>query len=310
MSVAQSPFDGIPIEYVIPKSAKIVFVSDFFVRDVQGGAELTSEALIKKAPEKLFKLHAKSLTKKMLDSNKDKYWVFGNFATLSEYMLQYIPRTDLNYSIVEYDFKFCSYRSTNRHIQVSGDPCNCAKDHHGLLVAHFFEKAQRIFWMSSGQRDSWLAHVPSLKTHPGHVVLSSVFDDETLDLLSSYRQTPKEKKKAWAILGSGSWIKGVEETHKWCNLKKIKHEPIPNLPYKEFLDKLSEYEGFIFLPLDKDTCPRVTLEARVMGLNVMTNDNVLQKRDQWYASSAEDCEAYLRSRASFFWEQINQAKSA
>jgi hypothetical protein len=47
-----------------------------------------------------------------------------------------------------------------------------------------------------------------------------------------------------------------------------------------------------------------------MGLNVMTNDNVLQKRDEWYASSAEDCEAYLRSRASFFWEQINQAKSA
>jgi hypothetical protein len=307
---AASPFDGIPIEYVIPKTAKYVFVSDYFVKDVQGGAELTSEALIKKAPEKLFKLHSKSLTKKMLDANKDKYWIFGNFVTLSEYMLQYIPRCNLSYSIIEYDFKFCAYRSTNRHIQVSGDPCNCAKENHGLLVAHFFEKADRIFWMSSGQKDSWLSHVPELKSHKGHVVLSSVFDDETLDKLTYFRLNPKEKKKSWAVLGGGSWIKGVEETQKWCKLKKIQFEVLPSLPYAEFVEKLSEYPGLIFLPLDKDTCPRLTLEARVMGLDVMTNDNVLQKKDSWYASSAEECEAYLRSRAACFWEQIVQARSA
>lgn len=309
MTTANSPFDGIPIEYVIPKSAKYVFVNDFFVKDVQGGAELTSEALIKKAPEKLFKLHAKSLTKKMLDANKDKYWIFGNFATLSEYMLQYIPMTDLRYSVIEYDFKFCAYRSTNRHIQVQGHPCNCGKDHHGLIVARFFDKAEKIFWMSEAQQKSWLGHIPAMKSHKGHIVLSSVFDDETLDLLASYRTGPRDRKKLWAVLGSGSWIKGVEETQKWCNLKKMQYEPIPNLPYQQFLEKLSQYEGFIFLPLDKDTCPRVTLEARVMGLNVMTNENVLHKSEDWWAASAEDCEKYLRGRAEFFWNTI-QAKSA
>jgi hypothetical protein len=102
----------------------------------------------------------------------------------------------------------------------------------------------------------------------------------------------------------------VEETQKWCKLKKIQFEVLPSLPYAEFVEKLSEYPGLIFLPLDKDTCPRLTLEARVMGLDVMTNDNVLQKKDSWYASSAEECEAYLRSRAACFWEQIVQARSA
>ena len=34
----------------------IVFVSDFFVEDLQGGAELTSEALIESSPFSVYKL--------------------------------------------------------------------------------------------------------------------------------------------------------------------------------------------------------------------------------------------------------------
>lgn len=298
-------FTGMPVEYAIPKTAKVVFVNDFFVREVAGGAELTSEAIIKKSPHKVFRLHSNSVTKKLLETNKDKYWIFGNFAAMNETMIQYLPESGIRYSIVEYDFKFCAWRSTNRHQQATGESCNCAKDKHGLMVVRLFRKAERIFLMSSGQKGHWLRHVPELVDHPGHIVLSSVFDDETLDLLASYRnQEPRERKTVWATLGSGSWIKGVDETQKWCNLKKFKFEPIPNLPYKDFLQRLSQYEGFIFMPLDKDTCPRVTLEARLMGLKVMVNDNVLQKSDEWFASSAEDCEAYLRSRGSFFWSQL------
>lgn len=303
--VGRSLFTGMPVEYAIPKTAKVVFVNDYFVREVAGGAELTSEAIIKKSPHKVFRLHSNSVTKKLLETNKDKYWIFGNFAAMPDAMIHYLPDSGIRYSIVEYDFKFCAFRSTNRHQQATGQPCNCAKEPHGLLVTRIFRKADRIFWMSSGQKAHWLKHVPELAFHPGHIVLSSVFDDETLDFLASFRNKSKtERKQAWAVLGSGSWIKGVEETQKWCNLKKFKFEPIPSLQYKEFLQKLSEYEGFIFMPLDKDTCPRVTLEARLMGLKVMVNDNVLQKNDEWFASSAEDCEAYLRSRASFFWTQL------
>jgi len=304
--VGRSLFTGMPVEYAIPKTAKVVFVNDYFVREVAGGAELTSEAIIKKSPHKVFRLHSVSVTRKLLDANKDKYWIFGNFAAMNETMIQYLPESGVRYSIVEYDFKFCAWRSTNRHQQATGESCNCAKDKHGLMVVRLFRKAERIFWMSYGQKGHWLRHVPELVDHPGHIVLSSVFDDETLDLLASYRnQEPRERKAVWATLGSGSWIKGVDETQKWCNLKKFKSEPIPNLPYKDFLQRLSQYEGFIFMPLDKDTCPRVTLEARLMGLKVMVNDNVLQKNDEWFASSAEDCEAYLRSRGDFFWAQLS-----
>jgi hypothetical protein len=279
------------------------------VKEVQGGAELTSEAIIKKSPHKVFRLHSSSVTPRMIETNKDKYWIFGNFAALQDGLIQLLPRSGLRYSIVEYDFKFCQWRSTNRHQQATGQACNCGKDFHGLNVSKMFQKAERIFWMSEGQKAHWLKNVPAMAEHKGHVVLSSVFDDETLDKLSSYRHMrahdvdfPRVHRNA--VLGSGSWIKGVEETQKWCQLNKKPFEAIPAMPYEKFLKPLAMFNGFVFMPLDKDTCPRVTIEARLMGLELILNDNVLQQNEEWFKSSADDCETYMRTRASAFWSEL------
>jgi hypothetical protein len=106
------------------------------------------------------------------------------------------------------------------------------------------------------------------------------------------------------VLGSGSWIKGIEETQKWCKLNRKPFETLPKLPYNQFLEVLNKYQGFVFMPLDKDTCPRVTIEAKLMGLNLHLNQNVLSKDDPWFAGTPEDCDAYLRTRASFFWKEL------
>jgi hypothetical protein len=309
--IGKSMFSGIPVEYVIPKTAQVVFVSDFFVKDVEGGAELTSEAIIKKSPHKVFKLHSASLNVKMLQANKDKYWVFGNFTTLPDGMIPYIPSSGIRYSIIEYDFKFCAYRSVNRHQQHAGTPCNCAADLHGLDITRFFKNADKIFWMSEGQRDSWLNAVPDLAPHSGHVILSSVFEDSVLDTLRDLRASTTERSPLWAVLGSGSWIKGIEETQKWCSLNRKPFKALPKLPYGEFLKALNMFQGFVFMPLDKDTCPRVTIEAKLLGLNLHMNGNVLSKDDSWFKGTAEECDAYLRTRGAFFWEQLPvQARSA
>jgi hypothetical protein len=310
---SRSLFSGIPLEYVIPKSAKVVFVNDFFVKDIQGGAELTSEAIIKKSPVRVFKLHSGSVTKNLLEANKDKYWVFGNFTTLPDGMIYHIPESGIRYSIIEYDFKFCAYRSTNRHQQATGQPCNCPKDPHGLDVGRMFRKADKIFWMSQGQKEAWLKMVPGLSDHPGHLILSSVFEDSDLDKFKSLREQTTSRSPKWAVLGSGSWIKGVEETQNWCKLNRKQFEALPKLPYDRFLEAMNNYQGFVFMPLDKDTCPRVTIEAKLMGLNLHLNGNVLSRDDSWFKGTPEECEAYLRSRASWFWEQlplVDQPRSA
>lgn len=300
----KSVFSGVPIEYVVPNTTQVIFVNDFFIKDISGGAELTTDAIIKKSPYKVFRMHSKSVTRKLLEKNKDKHWIFGNFTMMDESILHYLPTSNISYSIVEYDFKFCSYRSTNRHLLLTGQPCHCSKQNHGLLCTRFFQAAENIFWMSEAQKEFWLSCVPELLSHPGHLTLSSVFDDETLNMLKALREKNISKNEKWAILGSGSWIKGGPEAKEWCELTEENYEVIPNLPYQKFLEKLASYRGLIFFPLDKDTCPRLVIEAKLLGLELNLNDNVLHQHEDWAQEPIEQQDVYLRSRADLFWKTI------
>ena len=76
---------------------------------------------------------------------------------------------------------------------------------------------------------------------------------------------------------------------------------------EEMLQKLSTYRGLIFLPLIEDTCPRVVIEAKLLGLEIITNSNSQHiKEDWWKDKSIGDIEEYLKERPNFFWKIIHQ----
>ena len=108
-----NPFNVSP-EVNIPEEAQVVFVSDIFVEDYVGGAELTSEPLIQSSPFTVYKLHSKNVTMKTLEAGHDKFWIFGNFAGIDHKLIPTIV-ANMQYSIVEYDYKFCRYRSPEKH---------------------------------------------------------------------------------------------------------------------------------------------------------------------------------------------------
>ena len=54
-------------EISIPDDCQIVFVSDMFVDDYVGGAELTTEALIESSPFKVFKLKSHQVSMSNLE---------------------------------------------------------------------------------------------------------------------------------------------------------------------------------------------------------------------------------------------------
>src|SRR5574337_893946 len=185
-------FSNIPVEYLIPRKAKVVFVADYFTSEVQGGAELTSEAIIAKSPYPVAKIHSTSLTKQMLDDNKDKYWIFGNYVALSSYLIEYIPDSGINYSIIEFDFKYCAFRSEQRHLSQTGKPCTCATDVHGLNIKRLMEKSDHVFWMSEGKKNVYLKALPSLAEPASkHIIQGSTFDDATLDYLNELAELHK-----------------------------------------------------------------------------------------------------------------------
>ena len=52
--------------------------------------------------------------------------------------------------------------------------------------------------------------------------------------------------------------------------------------YNKFLSLLSENDKFIFLPKTPETLSRVVVEARMMGLKIITNENVGASYEAWF----------------------------
>lgn len=169
----------------ISSTMQIIFVADLFVEDYCGGAELTSEALINSSQYKVFKLHSKDVTQQLIKQHQNKLWIFGNFSAINPDLLGLISNC-CKYQCLEYDYKFCSYRSPDKHQFETGNDCDCATQPIGILVSRFFANASKVWFMSQAQRHVYIGKFPQLARNSD--VLSSVFDEKTLNKIKKLRE--------------------------------------------------------------------------------------------------------------------------
>ncbi len=291
----------------IPVSAKIVFVSDMFADEYAGGAELTSQALIDSSPFEVYKLHSRDVNMSLLQQGTDKFWIFGNFTQLNPQLIPSIVG-NVRYSILEYDYKYCKARSPEKHFDIEHVTCDCHNQMNGKIISAFFYGAMHIWWMSEKQRDRYVTLFPFLDER-NNTVLSSVFDDATLGFIKSLRDKQVEvDRKGWIVLGSDSWIKGAEAAKHWCDENGKECEVVWNVPYNQLLEKLSKAEGFVYLPLGGDTCPRMVIEAKLLGCKLHLNDFVQHKNEDWFVTdNLQEIEEYLYSARKMFWSGITAA---
>jgi glycosyltransferase involved in cell wall biosynthesis len=288
------------------QESDVIFVADLFTDEYTGGAELTTEALFGTSPYKTYKLKSSDLTEQLIQQGVNKTWVFFNFAGMN---LNLIPLAvaNLYYFIVEYDYKFCRYRSIELHKKETGEECDCHNEDYGKFISSFFAGAEKIFWMSDKQKERYQERFPFL-TNKKSIRLSSVFDIKDLEQIENLRKVRKTNKTngKWAIIGSNSWIKGVEESKKKLDefFKNGNYDVLSGLNYSDLLRTLSEYEGLCFMPLGGDTCPRIVIEAALLGLNLHINKNVQHVGEAWWGGSPDEIESYLLEGHNRFWDEI------
>ena len=276
----------------------IIFVSDNFVEQYQGGGELTTEAIIEASYFPVNKILASYVSVELMEKYKNSYWIFGNFSGLDRKCILYAIK-NLDYSIIEYDYKFCKYRSVKKHIKFEKE-CNCEETPNGKLIAVFLAKSQMNFWMSKNQYEFYIKLFPFIKNN---IVLSSVFSDNTLDYLTRLRT--KNKNKKYIILDSPSWIKGKDDAIAYAKENNLDYDLVWGLEYRDLLKKLAKSKGLILLPLARDTCPRLAIEAKILGCEVILNDYVQHKDEEWF-SSKDTIISYLKTRGDFFWRKIEE----
>ena len=282
---------------------QIIFVADLFAEQYAGGAELTSDALIEASPTLVKKVHAKNLTVEFLQQHVDAFWIFGNFSSINWSLIPVIA-SNLRYAVLEYDYKFCLHRSIEKHLHETGQECDCHKRQLGQLVAGFYQAADAIFWMSEQQRARYTERFPNLIGHRNSHVLSSVFDARFFEKINQLKSKTTDRS-GWIVLGSKSWIKGYEDAVKWCEENGKKYQSYWDVPYEELLDTMSSSEGFVYLPRGGDTCPRMVIEAKLLGCDVVTNDNVQHAAEKWWNANPDDVCDYLKGRPDVFWAAIN-----
>ncbi len=272
-----------------------------FVEQYAGGAELTSESIIKAAPEGIIikKILTSTLTQRMIDHHKEYLWVICNFAGLSDEFKIYFCKNKISYTIIEYDYKFCKYRSMEKHEYAEGKACDCNELPFGKINKIFYGYAKQIWFMSAKQQNIFHDKVQTIKEE-NTSVLSSIFADGDLRFIDNIRHNEKNSK--YIILQSPSWIKGTGECVEYAKSHNLDFDLVHNLPYPELLIKLSQSRGLIFRPLGGDTCPRIVIEAKLLGCELVLNGNVQHKDEKWFNASYEEMVAYLKGRASVFWK--------
>ena len=302
-----SPFSQ-PQTFSFDEDTRFVFVADLFVEDYVGGAELTSNALIESCPEKVQKIKAKDLNLDLLQAGHDKYWIFGNCASMDYELIPTIV-ANMEYSVLEYDYKFCRYRSPEKHKEAELVDCDCHNEMHGKMISAFYYGAKSLWWMSEKQQNIYFEKFPFLKERQ-NVVLSSVFDESFFKELALLRSEAEGvERKGWVVLGSNSWIKGASDAELWCKENDKEYEVVWGLPYREVLKKLSTAEGFVYLPKGGDTCPRMVIEAKLLGCQLHLNEDVQHKNEIWFdTDDMLDTESYLYAARSRFWNALRATR--
>jgi glycosyltransferase involved in cell wall biosynthesis len=291
------------------EEADVVFVADLFTDEYSGGAELTTEALFGTSPYKTYKLKSNELTEQLIQQGVNKTWVFFNFTQMNLNLIPMIV-ANLFYFITEYDYKFCKYRSIELHKKETGKECDCHNLDYGKFISSFFAGTEKIFWMSDKQKERYQERFPFL-TDEKSTRLSSVFNVKDLEYIEELCHARKENgiNGKWAIVGSDSWIKGVEQSKK--SLSRFLHEDeeydvLQGLSYSELLKTLSKYNGLCFQPLGGDTCPRIVIEAKLLGLELLINKNVQHLSEEWVNLETDGIEAYLLNGHKRFWDEIER----
>ena len=283
---------------------KVVFVQDFILNDLVGGAELSMDALHRSSPIPFIVIRSQQLTKELMEEFKHCHWIFGNFAMLDPQLIVSFIKLKFSYSIYEHDYKFCRWRSVERHKIEGGEDCNCETTMWGKLVEAFFLNARQVWFCSQKHMERYFERYPSLKDAKCSV-LSAVFGDDFFNkMIPLMNSIQNRKKSGWLTLDSSSWIKGTADAKQWLEANEKKYKLIKNLTPDQVLEEMANAEGFVCLPRGADVSNRMVTEAKLLGCQVVANSNVQHIGEEWLESSdLQYTLQWLYNRRNVFWNR-------
>lgn len=292
---------------------KRVIVLDDTCQSGNGGTALTLTAIAETLSDLEFTfIETRKLAPEALAAIPTSIpWVIGNVQDLTYDAIKslYAVLQFRKFIKVEFDYGFCKFRCKQGYKKFTGEPTwNVFDGPNGSVVlkniynlSHTF--AQALLFMSEEQME---IHEKKLSrffdVNKNMAVLGSCFSPKHMMsmLNAAMHRKPKIDKKLYAIVdGNGGWhseAKGVNDSIAHCRKNKLDFQVIHENNYERFLELLSSFDGTVFLPFIHDTCPRLTIETKLLGMELITNDNSQHISEKWFSLPPEEMANYLLER--------------
>ncbi len=248
-----------------------IFIADFFVEHILGGGELNNEEVIKILSKEndVKKIQSHLVNDNFIRNNKDNFFIVSNFINLRESCKNELKKT--NYVIYEHDHKYLINRNPAQY-----ENFIAPKDQ--IINYDFYKNAKAILCQSQ-------FHCNIVKSNlmiDNIVNLSgNLWSLDSLNVMKVLSRKPK--KNSYAVMNSDIPHKNTYEAKQYCEVKNKPYELISSSDYYQFLSLLGSNSGFIFLPKTPETLSRVIIEARMMGLSIITNKRVGATQEPWYS---------------------------
>ena len=253
---------------------KLVFISDFFVNEINGGGEICDDVLIselRKRGVKVCPFKSREVTTKHIQLYKNCGFTFliSNFVTLSEEVKKYLILNPGLYSIMEHDHKYLRTRDPSVFAGFKAPP-------QFIINKAFYSAAKNVFCQSVKH-----AEVLSLNLEIDNVVNlgCSLW---TSDQLKKIKNSIKDKNNKAYIINDSNKIKGTPDAIKYCKEKQLAFDLQEKKSHDDFIECLGEYSSFVFFPQTLETFSRIILEARMLGCKIITNSNNGCTYEPWF----------------------------
>ena len=244
---------------------KIIYISDFFLEEFNGGAELSDNVVINFLENK--RVDIKTVKSQNFDPtiHKADTFIISNFVGLSEENKHYLYNK--NYIIIERDQKYVRNRNTVDY------PCFIAQKSE-VVNKDFYKNAKKVFCLTSKQMEIMNAH---LEINNIESLGCTQFSEGQLGYLSSW--IGQDKIDRYAIIPGKRQDKAIA----LCEREGFEYDILYKSSWELLIDRLCKYKGIVFFSHAFESCCRLLIESKILELKIITDNRNGCTYEDWFS---------------------------
>ena len=210
----------------------IIYISDFFASEHQGGAELSDNVVIQFLSKEGYNIKTVKSQTFNPTLHKADIFIISNFVGLSQENKNWFPSSNTKYIIIERDQKYVRSRNTAMYINFIAPKTE-------VVNQTFYRGAHKVYCLTNHSAEILLSHIDLTNVESFG---TTQFSESQFDIIE--KNIGKKKNNKFAIVSGKRSNKAIQ----YCEVNKLEFDILPSMSYEDLIERLSEYKGIAWHP--------------------------------------------------------------